>query len=298
MKNVKTLRLAELVAIGVFAVLLTQAPRAEVAARTTDGGLPRIVIMAGGTGTDPIPHRVWDRVRTLTTDAVLNESGETHGDGAPDISWRGSSGNPSVAWSFWNGAHDEIVVSEWDGTAWSAAQAIAPGADDQLDPRIFVCDNAAAYVTWWTAGSLDRVFLSSRAPGSQTWSQSVEVTGLGESGRHPSVVFFNGSVRVAYEKTSGPSGGQTLVVATQATVGSFIRQETAQSPRNERIDPILHVLGTRLWVDWKHDGGVFGFEVFSPVTGWSPSATETYADGSWIGDEMTRQRIRWRALSQ
>ena len=79
-------------------------------------------------------------------------------------------------------------------------------------------------------------------------------------------------------------------------VATFDRNRVFPVPREGDLQPILHVRGGRLWLDWKHTEGHFGWAVFEDQA-WSDVHLHPWEDPSWVGAENVRQAIEQLVLS-
>lgn len=242
---------------------------------------------------DPEPIGVWQTYRPWVPSAqLLNPSGHARGDGRPDIVEDPDPFGVFAVWAYNQGTHHDIAFSEWDGSAWTATAFIASTGDDELDPRIFVADDDTVYVTWWKAGPSPGVWLSSRAPGSTSWSPAEYVA----VGRRPSVAVDGSTVRVLYERDSQVAGMQQDIVHAEKPFSMWIETVVDSTARTERLDPVIHVESGRVWVDWMHNTSEFGCAMLDQPQWLVPMPREPWVDPSWVGVEETRRKIRGEVL--
>ena len=261
-------------------------PRAEVNAGS--GSSTYCLIVGITEGPDPIPHSMWDPILEQPVDETLNPGGLARGDGRPDINVDPTNGWPRAVWAYNAGNDFDIALSEWMGQAWRhEPEFLTASTIDEVDPRIFIDDEASLYVVWWEDEAVKRVVLTTRPVGASEWTDSVVVA---EPGRRPSVAVHAGELIVAYERDS-PSGGQQVVYATEDGSGGFQAKVIAETARTEPLDIVLHSVGGRLWMEWKHGDFLFAHSEWSGGA-WIAPETKPWTDRSWLGQEMVRRLIR------
>lgn len=263
---------------------------AEVSTDPVGGGF---LILGITEDSDPIGVAAWQPFREIPAERILNPDGYLRGDGTPDIARKPMNGWPIAVWAYNAGGDHDIAFAEWTGMAWSATEFLTAGTDDDLDPRVFVESDGTVRVVWWTDGTVDRVFLATRHPGSSLWDMPVEVVA---GGRRPSVAVLEGVLRVAYERDSTvPGMTQDVVVVLQEFSGTFTEELVASTDRTDRLDPALHAMQGQLWLDWKQGPGIFGCAEFSQ-SGWGVVEEPPWLSPSWVGVEETRKAIQRQVL--
>ena len=75
-----------------------------------------MIILGVIEGPDPIPQVIWEPVRDIDPDLVLNADGALRGDGRPDVAMDPETGWPHVVWAYFTGPDFDIVHS-YAGTA-------------------------------------------------------------------------------------------------------------------------------------------------------------------------------------
>lgn len=198
-----------------LALLCADAALAEVSTDVFGAEVSTLIVAGAVEDPDPIGSLVWQPVRAIPAERMLNPSGYARGDGRPDIAM---ADGPVVVWAYSAGVDHDIALSEWDGAAWTPTAFLTWGAEDELDPRVHVSPDGAVHVVWWTAGQVDRVYATERAAGSQSWQAPVLVG----TGRRPAVGTSGGELVVAFERDSTASGmAQDVAVATAQPAGGF-----------------------------------------------------------------------------
>jgi hypothetical protein len=240
---------------------------------------------------DPISVAAWQPFRQVPAGWILNADGHARGDGGPDLAFRPGSAWPVAVWAYNQGAHRDVAFSEWDGSAWTAIEFLTAGAGDDLDPRVFVEPDGTVHVAWWTASPPSGVFVRTRPAGAGAWDAPIQVSDGLIPARRPSVLIFDGVLRIAYERDASlPGMAQDVVVATRQAGGAFVFEVVASTARTERLDPLLHATAGHLWLDWKHAVADLGCAE-RVGSGWVLGPPEPWADPSWIGVEETRRLI-------
>ena len=280
-----------LLPIVVLAAGLLPSTFAEVS-RSSDSSSS--ILFGGSDGADPIDPLGWYPYRSGQTVMILNSDGVAREDGRPDIAWH-ADGAPVVVWAWNLGTDHDVALAEWDGDDWAAPAFLTSSTSDDLDPRVFLEPDGTVRVAWWTDGTPSAVFVMTR-PAGGGWSAPVQVAGPDESGRRPSVAFFDGALRVAYERASDvPGMAQEIVVATEQPGGTFSYEVVAATARADRLDAVLHAERGKLWVDWKQDEALIGYAECE-AGAWTAASPIAWTDPSWIGVEMTRRVVRFTVL--
>jgi len=266
--------------------------RAEVTGDSS-GSSTYCLVVGITEGPDPIPHAQWDPVLGQPSDETLNPGGMARRDGRPDISVDPATGWPRAVWAYNVGTDHDIALNEWLGQAWRyEPEFLTSSTIDEVDPRIFIGDDASLYVVWWEDDANKRVLLTTRLVGASEWTDPIVVA---EPGRRPTVAVHADTLIVAYERDSG-SGGQEVVFAIEDGVGGFKSTVIAETDRTEPLDIVLHSVGRRLWMEWKHADFLFAYS--ERINGaWVAPTTRPWTDRSWLGQEMMRKLIRTDLLA-
>jgi len=244
-------------------------------------------------GADPIPSVSWEPYSPLSSAQLLNPSGATRPDGRPDVALHPASRWPLVVWAYNNQTDHDIAYAEWTGNGWSAVRFLTFGPADEVDPRVFVDRDGAIHVVWWVRDNQPHVMMTTRGPGFPDWEAPVRVSPLGESAVRPTVAAFQGAVWVAYERDDEGdlTAFRELVVRRRLANGTFVVEHLASAERTGPLDPILHVLGAQLWLDWKYADQQFGFTALQDAT-WRQTGFLPWLDASWVGAESVRLDIQ------
>ena len=242
-------------------------------------------------GADPIPNLRWDQHREISRDRVLNSDGALRNDGRPDVAFTPFDFQPVVVWA-WNHQTDhDIAFAEWTGEEWTEATFITNDADlDQVDPRVFVDRSRGVHVVWAVSGDDPHIMYARRGNGGE-WRTPVRVSVPGEIVSRPSVATIGTVLAVAYEQVWSHAGTprRSIVVrhlnASQDDgQESFDFDTVFHVPLQTDADPILHVRGGRLWIDWKHTDGFFAWSSYDNRQ-WSQVRLYPWLDPSWVGAE-------------
>jgi hypothetical protein len=284
-------RFTEILVVVLLAVSLS-AVQAEISVHDDT-----TIIMAITDGPDPI-SRVWTPVRRVDLRSVLNALGNFRGDGRPDVAFHPLTGAPTVAWAYNNGSDHDIAVAEWDGKSWEI-EFLTSSFEDELDPRVFVDQEGGVQVAWWTNSKPPRVMLASRDANAETWLPERQVSLVNESGRRPSVAALDGQIHVVYERHGIPvdeTEPAMLVIRRLTDHGEFEFTQAVVSRRTAPLDPILHVHGSRMWLDWKHSDKQFG-RLIHFDDGWAGIKFYPWRTPSWVGVEEVRKSILFDILT-
>jgi hypothetical protein len=260
-------------------------------ARTLVMGDTRVGITDGA---DPVLDVPWDTYRPTNNHDVLNANGSIRPDGRPDIFFQSSKQWPVVVWAYNNGPDHDIAYSEWSGNGWTPMEMLTSGPEDEVDPRVFVTDEGAIYVTWWVNAEVPYVMATSRRLTTTDWDQPIRVSDTGESSLRPTIMQFEGVVRVAYEL--GTPGGIEALTARELIVrrrsgNSFVLDHTFNATDPGALNPLLASTSSTLYMTWRDSAGRFGCSVRTD-NGWSEPFYEPIEDSSWIGVEIVRINLK------
>jgi hypothetical protein len=277
--------------------LSSGATRAEVSSSRGPGDRARTLIVGSISnitdGADPVLDVPWDRVRPAPGVKLLNANGPVRPDGRPDVAFSPSRFWPFVVWAFNNQSDHDIAYAEWTGDGWGVTGYLTAGAENELDPRTFISGEGRIYVVWWVDAAQPYVMLTSRRLVSPDWEPPQRVSATGEIARRPTVVAVGDVLRVAYERSSNldVSAPRELIIRRRNGNGPFEIEQVITSGATPELDPILHVLPGKLWLDWKHSDTEFGYATFGDS--WGPAVIRPWNDPSWVGVEDVRRAIRF-----
>lgn len=228
---------------------------------------------------------------------VLNAGGFENGDGDPSLIMRPAPLYPVAAWALNTPSGYDVVVSAFDGVAWTSPQVVAGGPVDELDPHLVLDPNdGSVHLLYWIHDISPRV-IHRQAPGDlSSWSAPVEVSLPGEVACRPSGIFHDGQLHVIYE-LHGLGYGTTprqIVVAKQDGDG-FVSQILATTEYPGDNWPQLHSAGGRLWFDWVDSSCEAGWRLQIAPGSWEPVETQGYATTE-ERDYHVRGEIRQQVL--
>lgn len=262
--------------------------RAEVA---MEGMTSSVIILGIIEGPDPIPQVLWQPVREVDPALVLNEEGADRGDGRPDIAYHPVTGLPIVVWAYNNGTDHDIALAEWLGSAWSPVEFLTTSIEDERHPRVFVEPDGTVQVVWWVSGN-GRVLRVERE--TTRWSSPETVVPGGAA--RPSVVAWKGALGVAYERPAAGGSGREVVLAWRSAPGSWTSELLAATPREDGLDPVLHVEANTLWIDWKHAADALAWSRREGSV-WSALGMVPWDASTWVGEDAARELARGAALA-
>ncbi len=291
-----------LLPLALILAVVLPAARAEISVGEKSVA-PSFLAGGPGNGDNPYPWPPWATVRQHVDPAlVLNANGDANGDGPAAWAIDPSTGNPVVAWAWWDGADHEIVLSRWTGSRWSSRELVTDNDLDDVDPAIAVAADGTVRVTWWRVENGHRTVwyedLSLRD------GTAEEVTPLPRAGSWPSVALFAGDAKVAFQREE--AGVREVRVATRSEGWSeeLVASTSYAGPAGDGdIDVQVHADAGHLWVDWVDSEGRLAWSEWNPAAGaWGPVRHESYSWDSEIEVEpiaraRARARIRARVVS-
>lgn len=162
----------------------------------------------------------WQRVRPdVAPQDMLNEMGDTRGDGWPIIRVNAGNALPDVVWP---SAEGEILFSHHDGTSWTLPRNLSHNGCVDAMPALATDDFANRFVAWDHARSNDRhsVYFTALSGDRADQTDVRELSSRPRQGRRPSLrVYLDDLVYVGYEEASGPSDDTPSVALDQVHVG-------------------------------------------------------------------------------
>ena len=265
------------------------APHAEVSADPTLYEVG-VIVLGIIEGPDPIPQIIWAPVRDIDPVLYLNPDGAARGDGRPDIFTNPVTGLPHVVWAYNNGSDFDIAYSRWSASGWRQTEFITASVADELDPRIFI-DDDAIYVVWWEPTSSAVRLIKREHLGD--WQPVESISGL--LGERPSVVTWGGTVLVASEQQDG-MGGTDIVLSTRIAEDVYDSEVVGSAPDVSPLDVILHTEQGKLWMDWRHTSASYAYSEYTGSS-WKPAASVPWTETSWVQLEEVRLCIRNMVMS-
>jgi hypothetical protein len=212
--------------------------------------------------------------------SVLNPDGEANGDGRPDVALHPTTRTPLVVWSRNSPGGFDVVLSTFEGGAWTDAVVLADLVEDALDPRLAIdAATGVVHLVYWVDDVEPRVEYRS-APGDlSVWSSPQTVSDVGEAACRPQAVVHDGVLRVAYEvHVPGAGGTPRQIVLSRLEPGGFVQEIVAQTGHDGVVRPEVHSHAGRIWVDWVDDDDVVAWTRFDPVADvWTPIRTELFS---------------------
>lgn len=249
---------------------------------------------------DSSPLGMWAPVTApSTTRVVLNATGGVTGDGPPSLVHDAATGLIAVAWSRDTGGGRDIVLSRFDGTAWTEPAVVSAGPDDEIEPKLAV-DAAAGlvHVVYQVDGIVPRVEHRQAPLDLSAWSAPTVVSAAGDTALRPAIALVDGLVRVVYENHPLGIGitPREIVVAESLAGAPFSCEVVATTYHAEPNAPRLHTAPGRWWVDWVDADGEMAFVTLDGSGVWSQPSIEPFS-GLEDRDFGARERIRARVLA-
>lgn len=271
--------------------------RAEVAAQPSPStSTTGIFILGIIEGPDPIPyyqepHLIWQTFRDdVDPELILNAQGVKDLDGRPDVAIDPLTELPHVVWAHNKGTDFDIAYSSWEQGAWSETEYLTSNALNQLDPRIFVSEQAI-YVVWWEMPSATLWF--SKHPRMGSWSTPEQVTAMAPAFR-PTVLYWEGKLLFAAERGEGMN--KDILFLTRIGPSNYTSESVAFSGSAHPLNVVLHGEQGTLWMDWCESLTLCAYSV--RVNGeWSEPVDFPAVGPSWLAREQTRMLIRNQVLA-
>jgi hypothetical protein len=189
------------------ALLAPAVARAEVSVQVNgDGKVTRVVVLAKG-------GRIWRQMRGHVPAAqLLNPLGDTYGDLAPVVAMHPKTGQPWVVWPQNDGNRKRLVISSWNGTAWTDPVRIARSdlmGYDQIEPRLLFDASGVPYVFFTEGAHQRRVLFVTLVRG--VWSPPLRLSEVDVDSSAPSVLLSGDDIQISYQT---PAGTVSRTVAT------------------------------------------------------------------------------------
>lgn len=257
-------------------------------------GSDDFIFAAGGDNGTPYP---WGRVRQdAALGLFLQPDADQAFNGPMDFAVNPSTSRPEVVWSRFDGNDFEIVLSRWDGIAWSDPEPLTDNSVDDLDPAIAFTHTGSALVSWWREEGERQVWFLENLGGAD-WSGEDRVTALPETGSLPAVASAGTGTRVVFQTEAGSA--TEIAVATRENGWSrvVIAETTYQGPEGDgSLFARIHSRDGRLWADWVDGPGEMGYSVYdSQTASWSAPAHESYSWDTGLGESEYWERESARA---
>ena len=185
---------------------------------------------------------IWGQVRgRQPLQLLLNPLGDTYGDLAPVVTRHPATGHPWVVWPRNEGNQKRIVLSIWDGKAWTAPVRIAQVdlmGYDQLNPRL-VFDPAGVPLLVYTEAAPDSRILFTNLARS-AWTPPLLLSDLQVDSRAPDSVLQGEDLVVSYQT---PAGQVTRKLPTSYLVDSAVNLMDSPIPPGAQPVPPAHPPG-------------------------------------------------------
>lgn len=243
---------------------------------------------------DPDP---WPTVSAQPGNRVaLNPEGSANGDGKPALLHNTVSGLPVVAWARSSPAGFDVVVSHFDGSAWTEPDVVAGAPADEVDPSLALDPSDGTVHLFYVEQGPDATVLHRSAPADlSSWSPAEPVSLPGQIAFRPAGVVHDGVLRVAYEvHPYGPEQTPREIVLSRREPEGFVEEIVATTNHDAPLWPRAHSHSGRMWVDWIDSSTSFAWTRLG-AGGWEPLRYEPYADVE-ERDFLVREAIRIRVV--
>jgi len=239
-----------------------------------------------------IPHHPASSIRI-----PLNTDGAVNGDNDPSLITGVASSFAVAAWARNSPEGYDIVVSRFDGSAWTPPQVVADSAADELDPHLVLDpDDGSIHLLYWIDDGTPRIIHRQAPSDLSSWSASVQVSEPGSDACRPWGVLHDGALHVVYEEHDlglGTTPRQIMLAIRQGqTFSSQILATTHYAGENR---PQVHSANGTLWVDWIDLEWEMTWIQQLPGGSWEPVEVETFQTQE-EREFHVRGLIRTRAL--
>jgi len=223
-----------LLCAGLVLALLPAAARAEVSVLLDGHGrVKRVVYLTKEAGRS---GGVWRQVRPrVPFDTLLNPLGDTTGDLSPSIAVHPGTGQPWVVWPRNEGNQKRLVVSAWNGKAWTAPQAIAiPDIMgwDQVEPHLMFDSAGTPYLLFTEAARNGRILFTTVARG--VWTPPLPLSDGNVDSRSPGAALVGDDLQVTW---STPAGVVSKLLPTAGLVRSATNLMDSPIPPGSTTKP-------------------------------------------------------------
>lgn len=283
---------AQAVVLLGLAVSTSSLSRAEVRA-TSMGPAAGVAVLCDCPPSSPL---AWQPVIPPASSQTLNPSGSVDGDQPPGLAIGSTTGFPIAVWSVWDGTDFEIVLSLFDGDAWSPREQVTNNSVNDTDPSVTSREDGSTAVVWRSDSLIPRIQYREREP-TGTWSPIVDVSDGSQSAAHPVLIANGGRVRVAYIEAGG--GGTRFVKVAGGGDEAFPwpsvfePEVIAITYWNGELAPGLFSAPSGAISIWTDSSTAIGFSRYDGIN-WSLPQFEPYVGPEDL--ERARIRAKQRAL--
>ena len=210
---------------------------------------------------------------------VLNDQGETNGDGRPSSVLNAVSGLPIVAWARNGATGFDVVLSTFADGAWTTPVVLAGATEDELDPFLLVDPiDGTVHLLYWIDDSWPRVMHREAPADLSSWSTPIQVSDPGEFAARPAAALHLGELHVVYEAhTLGPGGTPRQIILAVRNGGSFTSELLATTGFEGENWPQVHSGSTRVWVEWIDADGEITWTRQIETGSWSAFEVELFS---------------------
>jgi hypothetical protein len=283
--------------IWILLLVLWLAPTARVSAGVTvhlaptGDDTPEVLLSTRIITDDDEPiGSAWQTPGGSTGHITLNENGHLAGDGEPSLLLLPENGLAIAVWSRLGPVGYDVVLSRFEGGAWSTPEPLADSSADELDPFL-VADplDGSVHLVYWVHDTAPRVMHRQAPADLSGWSPAVAVSMPGEIAVRPAATFFDGMLHVVYERhVLGFGSTPRQIVLAVGNGVSFTTETVADSLEASPNWAEVHARRGRLWIDWIDAENAMGWTIRGPG-GWEPSQLEAFS-----GTEDRAFRVRGR----
>jgi hypothetical protein len=245
---------------------------------------------------DPEPGTYWTPLTQGSHRRILNPQGATNGDGRPSTAYNVVTSLPLVAWAKNSASGYDVVISRFEGGAWTVPAVVAGTSDDELDPQLVVDPaDGTVHLFWWVASAVPHVLHAEAPADVSSWSAPEVVSQPSEVAVRPAATIRGTTLWVAYEVHATALGGTPRQIVVASGDGGTWSSEVVGTTLHDSDNRVgIHAGIDRLWIEWIDDDGEMAWSrSFGPA--WEPIATEPFVS---VEDRevFVRGRIRGMAL--
>jgi hypothetical protein len=183
---------------------------------------------------------------------ALNPDGAGDGDGDPALLARPAPEYPIAAWAESTPGGYDIVVSRFDGAAWTVPEVVADEAADEFDPQLARDpQDGTVHLVYWVHDPVPRVVHRQAPADLASWSPAAPVSHPNEAACRPSVALHDGVVHVVYEVHDLGHGTTPRRIMLAIHDGQqFASEMVATTLHDGENWPRVHGAGALVWIDW------------------------------------------------